>query len=121
MLTAVGAGLGIVIALTLPLLAIFGLLAIADWRHRRRMSVIARQVAVTEAIHREFGAVVAPVVSKRPGGPWTVLMALPPERWEMAGPLATIAHDVVAGDNGREGRIRVVLTGPDRSSLAQLR
>lgn len=112
MLTAIAAGLGIVVALALPLVALAGLLAIADRLHRRRLRVVARQVAVTDAIHREFGAVVAPVVSKRLGGPWTVLMALPPERWAMAGSLAAIAHDVVTAGNGRDRRIRVVLTPP---------
>lgn len=114
MLMALAAALGVVAALTLPLVAVLGLLALADWRRRRRMGVIARQVAVTDAIHREFGAVVAPVVSKRPGGPWTILMALPPDRWAMAGPLAAIAHDVVAG--GREERIRIVLTERGRAA-----
>jgi len=111
-LTVIAAVLGIVVALTLPLLVLVGLLAIADRLHRRRLRVVARQVAVTDAIHREFGAVVAPVVSKRLGGPWTVLMALPPERWAMAGSLAAIAHEVVSAGNGRDGRIRVVLTPP---------
>jgi hypothetical protein len=117
-MTAIAAGFAIVVTLAMPLLAIIGLLAIADWRHRRRMGVIASQVAVTDAIHREFGAVVAPVVSKWPGGPWTIRMVLPAERWAMAGPLAAIARDVVAGGNGRQDRIRVVLTGPERGRAA---
>ena len=112
MLTVIAAVLGIVAALTLPLLALVGLLAIADRLHRRRLRVVARQVAVTDAIHREFGAIVAPVVSKRFWGPWTVFMALPPERWAMAGSLAAIAHRVVSTSERRDGRIRVVLMPP---------
>lgn len=112
MLTAIAAVLGIVAALAVPLLVLVGLLASADRLRRRRQRVIARQVAVTDAIHREFGAVVAPVVSKRLGGPWTVLMTLPPERWAMAGSLAAIAHQVVSTGDRRNGCVRVVLTPP---------
>lgn len=112
MLTVIAAMLGFLTAVTVPLVVLVGLLAIADQLHRRRLRVIARQVAVTDAIHREFGAVVAPVVSKRLGGPWTVIMALPPERWAMAGSLAAIAREVVADGNGHDGGIRVVLTPP---------
>lgn len=112
MLTAIAAVLGIVAALAVPLLVLVGLLAIADRLRRRRLRVIARQIAVTDAIHREFGAVVAPVVSKRWWGPWTVLMALPPERWAMAGSLAAIAHRVVSTEDRRDDRVRVVLAPP---------
>ncbi|MGH7309418.1 MAG: hypothetical protein ACREK6_12050 [Candidatus Rokuibacteriota bacterium] len=111
-MTAVAAVLGIVAALTLPLLVLVGLLAVADRLQRRRLRVVARQVAVTDAIHREFGAVVAPVVSKQWGGPWTVLMALPPERWAMAGALVAIAHRALATGSRRDARVRVVLTLP---------
>lgn len=113
-LTTIAALLGIVAALTLPLLVLVGLLAVADRLHHRRLRVVARQVEVTDAIHREFGAVVAPVVSKRWGGPWTVLMTLPPERWAMAGSLAAIAHRVVSTGDRRDGRVRVVLTPPKK-------
>lgn len=114
MLIAITAVLAIISALTLPLLVLVGLLAIADRLHHRRARVVARQVAVTDAIHREFGAVVAPVVSKPFWGPWTVLMALPPERWIMAGSLAAIAHKVVSTSERRENRVRIVLTSPKR-------
>lgn len=112
MLTLIAALLGIAAALVVPVLALVGVLMGADWMQRRRLRVVARQIAVTDAIHREFGAVVAPVVHKRPWGPWTICMALPPERWALAGSLATIAHDVVsAGDGQHDDRsIRVVFT-----------
>jgi hypothetical protein len=111
------AALGIVVAVTLPVLVLVGLLAAVDRLQRRRLRVIARQVAVTDAIHREFGAVVAPVVSKRWWGPWTVLMALPPDRWAMAGALAAIVHRVMSAGDRRDGRVHVVLT--PRKELAR--
>jgi hypothetical protein len=120
MLTVIAALLGTVAALILPVLGVMGLIVVADWVQRRRLRVVARQIAVTDAIHREFGAVVAPVVHKRPWGPWTVCMALPPERWALAGSLATIAHDVVSAGDGQngDGSIRVVFT--PRRELARM-
>ena len=50
-----------------------GPLVLADWIHARRRETIARQIAVTDAIHGELGAVVAPVVTRRLGGPWEVI------------------------------------------------
>jgi hypothetical protein len=110
MLTVTAAVLGVVAALAVPVLALFGFLVIVERVQRRRLRVVARQVAVTDAIHREFGAVVAPVVRKRPWGPWTVVMTLPREGWPLAGSLAAIAHDVVSADDGRKaaGQIQVV-------------
>jgi len=42
--------------------------------------VIARQIELTDAIHREVGALVAPWVMRRPGGAWRVRIAVPFER-----------------------------------------
>src|SRR5256886_2582204 len=47
---------------------------------RRRAAVIARQIELTDAIHREVGALVAPWVMRRPGGAWRVRIAVPFER-----------------------------------------
>lgn len=55
---------GVGLALT-PLLLIGGLLALAEWRDRRRAARYARQIGLTEAIHRELGAAAAPVVPDR--------------------------------------------------------
>jgi len=115
-LTVIAAMLGVVVALALPLLVLIGFLMVADWVHRRRLRVVARQVAVTDAIHREFGAVVAPVVRKQLWGPWIVSMALPPEGWATAGSLAAIAREVVSAGNGSD--IQVVLT--PRKELARM-
>jgi hypothetical protein len=110
MLTVIAAMFGLAAALIVPVLVLVGLLTAIDRIQRQRMRVVARQVAVTDAIHREFGAVVAPVVRKRPWGPWTVFMTLPPDGWAQAGSLASIAHDVVAASEGQPeaDHIRVV-------------
>ncbi len=113
MLTVITALLGIAAALMVPVLAVVGVILVADWWQRRRLRVVARQIAVTDAIHRELGAVVAPVVHKRPWGPWTVCMTLPPEGWALAGSLAVIAHNVISDES-----IRVVFT--PRRELARM-
>jgi hypothetical protein len=97
-LTAVGL-VALAVASSLPLLVVGGLLALAEWTARRRQRVILRQVALTDAIHRELGAIVAPVVEKRLGGPWRAVMALPPSRFSAAARLAAIALEVLGTDD----------------------
>src|SRR5437899_12373379 len=58
----------------LTLLALLGLTARVE---RRRAAVIARQIELTDAIHREVGALVAPWVMRRPGGAWRVRIGVP--------------------------------------------
>lgn len=65
-----------VLGLFVPVLAVVGLLMLAARVQRARDLVVERQVAVTDAIHRELGAVVAPVVRKRAWGPWQVQIAV---------------------------------------------
>jgi hypothetical protein len=48
------------IALT-PFLVVMALLRLADFVSARREASHARQIALTDAIHRELGAVAAPV------------------------------------------------------------
>jgi len=64
------------IPLTL-LLLLFGLLWAAGRIEQRRNERYAKQIALTDAIHRELGAVAAPTLHRRRGGGWTVTMAVP--------------------------------------------
>ena len=66
---------GFVAVVGLPVAALVLVLKVVDIVQRRRADVIARQIAVTDAIHREFGAVVAPVV-RRAGGGWRVTLPM---------------------------------------------
>ncbi len=54
-----------------------GPLVLAVWVQRRRLVVIARQIALTDALDAHFGVLVAPVVRKPLFGPWEVRMDLP--------------------------------------------
>ena len=106
MLTTIGV-LGLA---AVPFLVVLGLFAVAARRDRSRAAVVERQIALTDAITGELGAIVAPVVRKRPGGWWEVQMAVPLERAATVGRVVAIAHDVLAfADRGR-GRYEIVLT-----------
>jgi hypothetical protein len=102
------------LALAWLVLSATGVVVALGWavelRDRRRLGRVVRQVAVTEAVHRELGALVAPVVSRRPGAPWTVSMAVGSRELALAGRLTAIARRVV----GRDGSpVRVVLLPRD--------
>ena len=106
MLTTIGV-LGLA---TVPFLVVLGLFAMAARRDRNRAAVVERQIALTDAITGELGAIVAPVVRKRAGGRWEVQMAVPLERAAIVGRAVAIAHDVLTfADRGR-GRFEIVLT-----------
>jgi len=68
--------LAIAIPVTL-LLALLGMLWAAGRIEQRRNERYARQIALTDAIHRELGAIAAPIVERRRGGRWSVTMAVP--------------------------------------------
>ncbi|MGH7391650.1 MAG: hypothetical protein ACREM3_19650 [Candidatus Rokuibacteriota bacterium] len=92
MLTLVGLA---AIALVPPLLVV-ALLWLAASVQRRRAALAARQVAVTNAIHRELGAVVAPVAHRRGLGGWELRIAVPLERPELVGPVTITARRALA-------------------------
>ena len=58
------AALAIVVVLAIPVAVLIALLRLANVMHARREQVIARQIALTDAIHRVLGPVVAPVVRR---------------------------------------------------------
>ncbi|MDP2626531.1 MAG: hypothetical protein Q8Q58_06435 [Candidatus Rokubacteria bacterium] len=60
-----------------PLLAIVGLFRLAGRIRERRRRSIARQIALTDEIHRELGAAAAPFVHQRGRSGWLVRVAVP--------------------------------------------
>jgi hypothetical protein len=85
--------------------ALAGVSAVAlDGLERRRLGRIARQVQVTDAIHRALGAIVAPTVAGYRGDPWTVTIGLAPRDFGSAGRLTEIARDTL-GQGGADVRI----------------
>ena len=60
----------------IPFLAVWGLLRVAQAVERRRERCVSRQIALTDAIHRELGAAAAPEVRRTWTGEWVVSMRL---------------------------------------------
>jgi len=94
--------------IALPLAALAGLLLIVGRRERRRDACVARQVALTDAIHRQLGAIVAPVVTRRLGGGWRVAIAVPFESPGVVARVIDIVHAAMVGVGPSE--FDVVLT-----------
>ena len=69
-----------VLAALVPFAAVMGLLWLAGRVQRRRERARERQIALTDALHGELGAVVAPTVERRLGGGWRVSMTAPFDR-----------------------------------------
>jgi hypothetical protein len=100
-------GLAVVVVIPPALVAL--LLVYSNHVQRAGAVVVARQVAVTDAIHRELGAVVAPVM-RRSRGSWELRMAVPLERPNLVGSVLAVAHRALAhtASAARE-RVRIVL------------
>ena len=99
----------IMIAL-IPFLAIWGLLRFARAVERRRDARVARQIALTDAIHRELGAVAAPNVRRTWSGEWVVSMRLALAREGTVGTITRITNDLFRRlDRQDPPRLRVVL------------
>jgi len=82
----------VLVVVILPMTLLAALLLAAGRIQRAREARIARQVGVTDAIHRELGAVVAPVVKRRFGHGWRVEIAVPFESPAIVGRIVAIAH-----------------------------
>src|SRR3989454_1719520 len=99
--------LTVVVVGLFPCLTLLALLGLTARVERRRAAVIARQIELTDAIHREVGALVAPWVMRRPGGAWRVRIAVPFER--PAGVEAVLGGRRPAGT----GRLPLPLSPPE--------
>jgi hypothetical protein len=94
-----------------PILAVVALLETAGWWQRRQDGAVARQIALTDAIASELGAVVAPVVRRPLRGPWLIEIAVPFARPATVSTILAIAHRLLAfGDRMSPGDYRIVLT-----------
>ena len=94
----------------IPFLAVWGLLRFARTVERRRDARVARQIALTDAIHRELGAVAAPNVRRTWLGEWVVSMRLALAREDTVGTITRITHDLFRRlDHQDPPRLRVVL------------
>jgi hypothetical protein len=84
-------------------------------RQHRRLAEIARQIAVTDAIHAELGAVVSPVVRRSRLGGWRVTIPVPLDRPDTVMRVVDTAQGVFsASERARPGRFEIVLTPQER-------
>ena len=108
-LTTMNALLSSAIALA-PFVVVIALLRFADSVSARSEARHARQIALTDAIHRELGAVAAPVVSRRPGGGWLVRMAVPLDRPGTTAAIVRITERMFARDGDGVDPLCILLT-----------
>ena len=87
---------------------VVGLLALAEAVREAQARVVRRQIMLTDAIHEELGALVAPVVEKRPFGPWSV--TLPAAESGAIDRLVAITSRVLRPDLRGPDDLRIVVT-----------
>lgn len=103
--------LSIAAFLLLVFLLVGGPMVVADWARRHREAVIARQIALTDALDGRLGAIVAPVVTKTFFGPWEVRIAMPFLRSAMLARMLSVVDDVFAdGEAVPSSAFRIILT-----------
>jgi hypothetical protein len=79
-----------ILMLSAPLATVVALAALVERRRTRRRAEVARQIALTDALHARLGAAVAPFVRRRRRR-WEIAVAVPFERPAVVtGVLATV-------------------------------
>ncbi len=84
--------LAAVVFVLFPFTTVLALLLLVRRAERRRDEAVARQIRLTDAIHRDLGAVVAPFVTRGRRGRWRVSIAVPFERPALVGAVLDIVH-----------------------------
>src|SRR5262245_10877307 len=99
-----------------PLLGVAVWLWLSNRWQVRREERIARQIALTDAIHRELGAVAAPTVTGSRGA-WRVRMRAPLDRPALLSTLVRITEREFARRDGeRSGLCEITLTPAPRET-----
>jgi hypothetical protein len=80
-----------------PAAVVLALLMLARRVERGRAEAITRQIQLTDAIHRELGAVVAPFVTRGRRGRWRVSIAVPLERPALVGAVLGVVRGAFPG------------------------
>jgi len=107
------------LAALVPLVILLAVFRLVERRRRIRMGAIERQIAMTDAIHRELGAVVAPTVTRTLLGGWRVLVPVPFERPGVVSRLLEIARDTVAPAATLGGRAWEIVLVPQTRPRAR--
>jgi len=105
-----------------PIALVVGLLRLADRNANRRNERYARQIELTDAIHREFGAIVAPNVHRRRGGGWLISVAVPLAHRGAIPAILRITDERFGVDaRGDRAPYEVVLTTPEWDIRSEVR
>ena len=108
---------GIAMVVTL-VLGLIGWLWLAERARARRNARHARQIALTDAIHRELGAVAAPLVTRR-RGEWLVSMRVPLDRpTTVAAILSVTEREFAPAGGAGVGPYQIALTPAPREPRA---
>jgi hypothetical protein len=91
-----------VIVLVLIATLAFIAIQLASRTQRARVDAVRRQIALTDAIHAELGAVVAPTVRRRLGGRWQLLIPVPFDRPETVRRVIEVAYAAFGRSEGAE-------------------
>ncbi len=102
--------LGLALAIA-PFAAVVAVLSLTAHVQNLKVRAAARQIALTDAVHRELGTVVAPVVKHTLVGPWDVVIPVPFRRTDIVCRVLGIVHDTLARMDDRSANdMRIVLT-----------
>ena len=105
----------LVVAVLVPAALLTAVLLLSTWRARTRLLAIARQIAVTDAIHGELGAVVSPVVRHRLWGRWQLMIPVPFDDLDTVTHVVRTAYDAFdAPERTKPGRFEIVLSPQER-------
>jgi hypothetical protein len=107
LITTVGIGVALV-----PVVLIVGMLLLAARIEHTRTEAVARQIWVTDAIHRRFGPVVAPVVERQRGGRWRAVIPVPFSQPDVVAGVVDVAERTLAeADASGHAGIEILLIG----------
>ncbi len=103
--------LSITAFLLLALTIIGGPMILVDWARKRQAGVVARQIALTDALDGRFGVIVAPMVTKSVFGPWEVRITVPFLRSTVLARMLAVVDDMFAdGAAVPANPYRIILT-----------
>ena len=108
--------LGAIFVAVIPPVLIGALLRLSERVQRQRDARFARQIELTDAIHRELGAVAAPTVGKRRGGGLIVRMMVPLQQPELVAAILTVTDQVFARDDAPQAMEIVLAPRPGSAS-----
>ena len=99
----------------LPIALMVAALLLVDRSARIRLMECARQIAVTEAIHGELGAVVSPVVRRRFRDRWQLLIPVPFDDLDAVARVVRAAYGAFdAVERKIPGRFEIVLSPQEK-------